>query len=140
MTNQDIVLTTVLNCGTMDLFMLDDISYDLGSIVDELLADGIKPTLNVILSNVFRKGICDLESRISDRICRLELIPYEENLEDNERRELHALRRLNPEQDIKWYCNCSDTSIYFVNNKEIYQEYLAGEVSEIEDYMGFSIT
>ena len=72
MVNQNAVLKTVLECGMDDLRMLDDIGYDLGEIVEDMIARDIKPTLNAIMGEVFRKGVEELEQLINDRICELE--------------------------------------------------------------------
>ena len=59
MSNQNVVLKAILECGTDYLRILDEIGYDLGDIVDDLLAEGIKPTLNAITSEVFCKGVIE---------------------------------------------------------------------------------
>lgn len=128
--NQNIVLRTVLDCGTDDLCALDDIGYDVGNIVENLLAEGIKPTLNAITAEVFRNGVEELTQLVSERCCEPNEVDDEETLE--------ALRSLNPERDIEWYCNCLDTHVYFVRNEEIYRKYLSEEIKTVEDNMGFS--
>lgn len=128
--NQNIVLRTVLDCGTGDLCVLDDIGYDVGNIVEDLLAEGIKPTLNAITAEAFRKGAEELAQIVRERLC--------EPNEEDDAETLEALRLLNPERDIEWYCNCLDTHVYFVRNEEIYREYLSQEIKCVEDKMGFS--
>lgn len=130
MINQNSVLMAVLECGTDDLSILDDIGYDLGDIVEELIAGGIRPTLNAITGEVFRRGVEELTQRINDRLCEPE---------DGDNDEVKAeLRILNPKKDINWFCNCLDTHVYFVKNEEIYREYLPEAIKDIEDNMGFS--
>lgn len=138
MVNQNAVLKAVLECGTDDLRMLDDIGYDLGEMVEEMIAEGIKPTLNTILSDVFRRGVEELEQLINDRICELEAACSERDLDEDEETALEVLRDLTPRRDISWFCNCQDTRIRFDENEEIYREYLSEEISKVEDYMGFS--
>ena len=128
--NQNTVLMAVLECGTSDLCMLDDIRYDLGEIVESLLSEGIKPTLNSILGEVFRKGTEEMAQFISDRLCE----PHEDDSEET----MAALRSLDPERDIRWYCNCLDTYVYFEQNEEIYRQYLEYEISIVEENMGYS--
>lgn len=130
MSNQNAVLMAVLECGTGYLSVLDDIGYDLVGIVEELLEEGIKPTLNAITGEVFRKGVEELKQCISDRLCN----PSEDDSEEV----LDAIRSLNPERDIDWFCNCMDTHIYFQENEAIYREHLADEISQVEENMGFS--
>lgn len=138
--NQNAVLMAVLECGTSDLCMLDDIGYDLGEMVEEMIAGGIKPTLNTILGDVFRRGVEELEQLINDRICELEAVCNERDPDEDEESTLATLRSLTPWSDISWHCNCLDTGIYFCENEEIYREYLPEEISRVEDNMGFSMT
>ena len=138
MSNQDIVLKTILDCGIDDLCILDDIGYDVGEIIEDLMNEGIKPTLNNITNEVFGRGAAELGQCVSHRICCLEAIPNERPLDDDEERELELLRKLEPEVDIRWYCNCLDTSIYFVHHEDIYRTYLEDEIKEVESKMGFT--
>lgn len=138
MSNQDIVLKTILDCGTADFCILDDIGYDVGEIIEDLMNEGIKPTLNNITNEVFGRGAAELAQCISHRICCLEGISNERSLDDDEERELELLLELEPEVDIRWDCNCLDTSIYFVDHEDIYRTYLADEIEEVESKMGFS--
>ncbi len=128
--NPNAVLMAVLECGTGDLCMLDDIRYDLGEIVESLLGEGLKPTLNRILGEVFRKGTEEMAQFISDRLC--------EPCEDDSDETLAALRSLDPERDIGWYCNCLDTHVYFEQNEDVYRKYLEYEISIVEENMGYS--
>jgi len=59
LTTQEYILTYLLNCGTEDLPMLEDINYDLDDILDELVETG-RLSLNNIFEGVFRKGISEL--------------------------------------------------------------------------------
>ena len=56
MTGTESLLCSVLDCGILDLSILDDVGYDLGEIYDELIAEGIRPTLNLITGEIFEKG------------------------------------------------------------------------------------
>lgn len=94
MVNQNAVLKTVLECGMDDLRMLDDIGYDLGEIVEDMIARDIKPTLNAIMGEVFRKGVEELEQLINDRICELEAACNERDLDEDEETALEVLRDL----------------------------------------------
>lgn len=71
-TNTEILLCSFLECGTLDLSILDDVEYDLGEIVEDLQAEGIKPTLNVITSKIFYKGQDELREKLSEKILELE--------------------------------------------------------------------
>ena len=39
------LLMVLLECGSMDLEILDDVGYNLGEIAEKLIIKGIKPTL-----------------------------------------------------------------------------------------------
>lgn len=144
--NQDIVLTAVLECGTMDLSVLDGIEYDLGEIVDDLMSEGTKPTLNAIMGEVFRKAAEEMAEYVGARIAEVkEELEELEDLDDDDsgeaeklEAELDALGSLNPEEDIGWFCNCMDTHIYFENKEDLYREYLGDAISTIEDKTGYS--
>ena len=60
------LLAHLLNCGTDDLSILDDIKYDIIDIVDDLTDDYFTPSLNSIIHEVFRKGIGELDDYICD--------------------------------------------------------------------------
>ena len=60
------LLAHLLNCGTDDLSILDDIKYDIIDIVDDLSDDYFTPSLNNIIDEVFRKGIEELDDFIRD--------------------------------------------------------------------------
>lgn len=138
------ILMVLLECGSLDLHILKDVGYDLGEIVEDLQAEGIKPTLNVITGEIFRKGQSELVDAVNDAIKerkeqQLETDDTDEGEAEYDRlqEELDELGCLNPEEDMEWYCNCLDTSCWFGNNEEIYRKYLADEISDIEDNMGF---
>ena len=144
--NQNTVLKAVLHCGTMDLSILDDIEYDLGEIVEELIAEGIQPTLNQIMSEVFRKATEDMTDAVNEEIMytREDLYDLDEDEEEQDtahilQEKLSELLKLNPEEDIGWYCNCLDTSIYINRNSEIYNRYMDDAVERIGNRAGFPI-
>ncbi len=65
-------------------------------------------------------------------------MPGAQNSITNYRRRFEKLESLNPEDDMDWFCNYLDTSCWFSNNEDIYQEYLADEIKAIENNMGFN--
>lgn len=138
LTNQTTVLRTLLECGIDDLYVLDDIRYDLGDIIDELLFMDIKPTLNAIIGEVFRKGAEQIEQCVNDRISELKEMSNGQNFNKEKEDELVKLKMLYPQEDIEWYCNCQDASIYFRNNEDIYRLYFTCEIESVEENMGFS--
>lgn len=140
----DEILMVMLECGSLDLQILDDIGYSLGDIVEELIADGIKPTLNAITDEIFRRGQCELVAAVEDAIEeRKDQQADTDDTEEGEaeyyrlQEEIDELESLDPEEDMDWFCNCLDTSCWFSNNEEIYRKYIPEAISNIEDNMGF---
>lgn len=136
-TNQQVALMTILNCGIDDLCVLDDVGYDLGDIINTLIDADVRPTLNNISNEIFHRGTKELATYVKMRIIELEDLLHDGGLEEEGRRELEALRTLNIAEDIGWYCNCLDTSIYFTKNEEIYRKYLQTKIEAVESNMGF---
>ena len=142
MANRDTVLMAVLECGTLDMSVLDDVQYDLDEIVDELFAEGLRPSLNLIMQEVFRKAVEEMADFVEQEIDATTEV--QKNASDCEwavylNEKLGALRQLNPLEDIDYYCNCLDTSVYFVKNEDLYREYLPEAVEAIERHTGFSL-
>lgn len=135
-------LSTILDCGYCDISILDDVGYDIEEIINNLKCSN-DLSLNSITREIFRKGIYELKEALKNKILevRKEMECYEINSKEHEELvyELEQLSLCDPDEDICWYCNCMDTSIYFVNNGEIYREYLENEISSIENNMGFKI-
>lgn len=133
----------LLECGSMDFSILDNVVYDLGEIADELIAEGVKPTLNAIMDMVFLKGKCELEDAIKDAI------KYREEqkeciINDGGGAEYHRLQNeidelemVNPDVDMRWSFNFLDTSCWFSGNEEIYRKYIPEAIRNIEENMGF---
>lgn len=138
------ILMVLLECGSLDLQILEGVGHDLGDIVEELSADGIKPTLNAITDEIFRRGQCELVAAVEDAIQERKDQQAEtddtkegETEYDRLQDEIDELESLNPEEDMDWFCNCLDTSCWFSNNEEIYRKYIPEAISNIEDNMGF---
>ena len=138
------ILMVLLECGSQDLHILNDVGYSLGDIVEELVADGIKPKLNAITDEIFRRGQCELVAAVEDAIEeRKDQQADTDDTEEGEaeydrlQEEIDELESLDPEEDMEWFCNCIDTSCWFCNNEEIYRKYIPEAISNIEDNMGF---
>lgn len=54
--------------------------------------------------------------------------------------ELENLKQLKPFEDIESFHNYLDTSIYFINNSEIYNQYCEQELKTFTENTGFEIT
>lgn len=160
MSVKDIILTNLLDCGTADLDMLEDINYDMDEIIDEL-RENDNLSLHSIFAVVFRKAGEELaeafeEQKEEIRSCieyelkteREECIESgemtEEELEETEEHislvdDLKLLTdgTLDPKNDITYYLNCLDTHVY-LENLDFYQRYMENTIDDIEDKMGFS--
>ena len=66
LTTQQCILTHLLNCGTSDLCMLEDINYDLDEILDDLVENNCL-SFNDLYRAVFNKGIDDLAERLQEQ-------------------------------------------------------------------------
>ena len=141
MTGTRNLLMALLSCGYMDLDLLDRVGYDW----DEVLAQLDWPhgggfNFNQLMSAVVDVGIIHLREAVDDRICELEVIQNERDLEDNEKKEMCALKQLDPDQDIKTFFNCLDTHVWFEQNGPVYRQYLEKALDSFEDNVGFFLT
>lgn len=68
----DGLLFVLLDCGSLDISILDDVGYDLGDIAVELQEEGVKVTLNNITDAIFRKGQDELKDALEDEISDIE--------------------------------------------------------------------
>lgn len=140
MGNADGLLMIILDCGSMDISILDEVGYDLEDIVEKLKAKGDKISLNAITDMIFLTGQSELTEAVEEAI----RIRKEQQLEDNDseeydrlQEEIDELEYLNPEADMGWFCNCLDTSCWLGNNEDIYRKYIPEAISSIEYNMGF---
>lgn len=145
-TGREDFLMTLLNCGSLDLKLIDDVGYDWCDILGADVAEGLLACkmrkisgINYIMRQVVEYGIDQLETAVNDRICELEAIPNERELDDSEEKELADLRTLIPSEDIGGYYNCIDTHIWFDKNGEIYRKYLSDALDSFADGTGFEI-
>lgn len=141
MSAKENLLLTLLGCGTADLEMLDDVHYDFDEVIDQL--DGMpiqEAGFNGLMRAVVSVGIIHIREAVDDRICELEAIPNERELDGDEEHELAALRALDPDDDIRSYHNCLDTSAWFEQNGEIYREYLGDAIDSFEENTGICLT
>lgn len=139
-------LTNLLNCGSLDLRLIDDVGYNWCDILDsetlgEMLSDlsGRREPLNYIMRRVIEFGIDQIATAVADRICELRTISNERELDADEAKELDALCVLNPEEDIVGYHNYIDTHVWFENNANTYHTYLQEDLDDFADGTGFEI-
>lgn len=170
LTTQQCILTHLLDCGYIDLEMLEDINYDLDEILDDLVENN-DLSLNSIFREVFKQGAKDLkealdnnrenienwikediqrwrdaarenvnESNLTEKEIEEEIdnILYGEEEYESFTKYLELLKTnsLSPIEEVDWYCNYQDTSVY-MKHLDFYKRYLEEEVENIEDNMGF---
>jgi hypothetical protein len=134
------LLCEMLSCGSMDLEILDRIGYGWDEILDQMdwPRDGLD--FNDVLRGAVSVGIIKLKEAIDDRICEIEAIPNERELDEDEEEELNTLRLLKPDDDIEGDFNFLATHVWFKNNGPVYRRYLSEAVDEFEDNVGFFLT
>ena len=130
------LLAQVLDCGTRDVEILRDCNYDIGEICQNLFEDGIRPTLNNILHDIFAQAKSELIDAVHGRICDLETENYLRDLTEEEQKDLALLRSLCPEKDVTWEVN-SVCSYLYLDRREEYLYVLQAEIEQIENNCGF---
>lgn len=144
--NREDFLMTILNCGILDLKLIDGVGYDWcdildGEVLGELFGDGSlhRESLNYIMRRVVDFGIEQITTAVSDRICEIEAITNERELDNDEEKELEVLRSLNPDEDIESYHNFIDTHVWFEKNGDAYRTYLEEALDDFAQGTGFEI-
>lgn len=133
------ILCELLDCGYLDLDILDDADEDFVlEAIEDCRANGIPVSLNAITDTMFMMAQSEINAAWDARLDELGSDEANGYAGEYELEELEAIKELNPEEDITWYCNCLDTGIYIVNDKyDVYKEYFGVLMDELEDKMGF---
>jgi hypothetical protein len=136
-TNRDNLLTTLLNCGSLDLKLLDDVEYDWCDILNRTTGDR---DINALMYEVFQMGYEDIQAKMEERIGELEDIEEDEGgLDDEDSEELEELRKLEPSEDFESFHNFLDTHVYCVNHWDTYKKYMEDALDEFCQNTGFEI-
>ena len=149
LTTQECVMTKILNCGTADLSLLDDINYDLDDILDSLMENNCL-SLNGIFQEVFIKGAEELQEEFKNQkedikaeiLYKIEENETENLTETEEHKELISdlalleSGELKPENDLEFYLNYQDTHV-FMKHIDFYRRYMENTVDDIEYKMGW---
>lgn len=137
---RDDLLMTLLGCGSLDLDMLDDVKYNFDDIIDQL--DGVS-IQNVGFDGLMRAvvdvGIIHIKEALKSRLGELWWNRDNDNLSDEEAKELKALEQIDPDNDIRSYHNCLDTNVWFEHNGSVYRAYLSEAVDSFEENTGLCI-
>lgn len=133
------ILCELLDCGYLDLNILDDADEDyVLEAIENCKANGIPVSLNAITDAMFMEAQTRINGEWDARLDELGSDEANGYADEDELKELEAIKELNPEEDITWYCNCLDTGIYITNDKyDVYKEYFGDLLEELEGKMGF---
>lgn len=132
-------LMSVLNCGFADLKLIDGVGYEWNEILAYADNIEIESSLRSIMEKVFHYGFDKIWVAIDDRICELEAITNERNMDESEETELKELQSLNPHEDFSVYYNYLDTHVYCEKHKAAYRMYLRDALDDFLDGTGFEI-
>lgn len=137
--------SALLDCGYADLRVLKNCAYDFTDLIENC-KDGFGTiNLNTLCRTMFEMGMVEIQDSIGERIEQLqeELKDVDDTETNNEteemRDELANLLKLKPFDDIESYHNFLDTSIYFINNSDIYNNYCLHELETFGNNTGYSI-
>lgn len=144
--SRDDFLINILHCEVWGLRLIDDVGYNWCDILDsetlgKMLSGGSRQrdTLNYLMRRVVEFGINQITTAVDDRICELEAIPNDRELDADEEKELSALCALNPEEDIDSYHNFVNTHVWFENNADVYHTYMQEALDNFAEGTGFEI-
>lgn len=145
-TSREDFLMTLLNCGSLDLKLIDDVGYDWCDILGTDVAEGLLACkmhkisgINYIMRQVFDFGLSQIENAIDERIECLRETQENYGISDEQKKELRALEKLNVWEDLESYHNCIDTHVWFNKNGKIYRKYLSEALDSFADGTGFEI-
>lgn len=131
----------ILGCRFLDLRIIDDCRYDMTQICNDLKESHKDVSLNAVIEEIFRLGVLELEEMVSilkeDTEIRLKRVSKGSKLERLLNEQMDEIKSLCPKDDVVWHTNFLDSDIGFLKNEIVYRKYFPGEISEIEDDMGF---
>lgn len=135
------LLTVILDCGYGDLYLLENCQYDMEEIIEECIATFGNIKINNLVRIMFDFGLRDIETARDDRICEIEAIQNERELDEEEREDLEALKQLEPFEDICSFHNYIDTHIWIDNDSKrpVYEKHLSDALKRFTDMTGFTI-
>ena len=167
--NTNCLLMELLDCGSSDLALLNDISIETSDILDHLKDCEMKTSLNSILWSAFDIALNEINSEIENKK-ELVIEEIEEKIENMENKitELENSQNKNIEiaekeieklndkilelyeiigdinqldifEDTEYYIDYIATSVWFTNNEEIYTEYFKEELENFKDMTGFAL-
>ena len=140
MSFKDDLLIELLGCGYADLSVLEGCKYDFSDIIEECYSVYGKLELNALAKIMFDFGIREIGEYIDNRIDELaNYVEEEDELPEELREELNALRDLYVYEDIQSFHNFLDTSIWICNHNDVYKKYLGEALLTFEENTGYYI-
>ena len=112
------ILAGILNCGYLDLRVLEDTEFDVIEMIEEME----KPTLSDLIYEIFQKGIDLLMEALSEKQNNLDC--------PDEIKDLSG-------EDIDFDINFIASRIYFSDNGDIWNKFFGSEIEDVEEKMGF---
>ena len=141
MNGREELLCGILDCGFADLSIIDDCRYDMTQMCNDLKESHEDISLNAVIEEIFRLGVLELEEMVSilkeDTEIRLKRVSKGSKLERLLNEQIDEIKSLCPKDDVVLHTNFLDSDIGFLKNESVYRKYFPGEISEIEDDMGF---
>lgn len=137
-TSREDFLMQILQCGALDLKLIDDVGYDFCDILE--LDSTFQFDINFVMARVFEYGFSQIENAIDQRKNCLTDTRDEYGISDEQNAELEALEKLEPFEDFGTYHNYIDTHVWCANNKEIYKKYLSEALDDFAEGTGFEIS
>lgn len=137
---RETVLCALLDCGTADLSLLDDVDVDIYQVIEECKEEFGSTNINYVMWVIFQKGFAEIQNVIEAHIQDLEEYVEDGSADDEDREELEQLRELDPYEDFDSYHNYLDTNVWAQKHGEIYRQYLGDALEAFEKITGFYIT
>ena len=137
------LLTSILDCGYGDLYLMEDCQYDIGEIVEECEVQFGKIDINCLVMTMFDFGLREIEEAVKDRLAELNDIKETEGeLSEEEQEEREALETLEPFEDMQSFHNFIDTHIWIDAKEKVpaYTKYLKEALDHFCEMTGFEIT
>ena len=130
---KDSLIMQLLNCGYNDINRLEHVNYDIGEIVDELVADGIRPTIDSIMMDVFALAANDFMEAVE--IMLETFYDYEDDDYSEEESELKEMLD-NISNDTSEYVSIDVSGLYVKNIDRLRELGFSEELENIEYLMG----
>ncbi len=166
---QEKVLALLLDCGTDDLSMLNDMKIDFEKVIDEckyynnLTLRGLVETAWDMAFAEFKEAVERDLPEIQERIAAYAILdddgskdlPPEiadvpdvyrygymdvENFSDPAKRDLEELKEISLDDDFEFSFNCSSSRICLLDHHELYSRLFNDLLDGLEEQMGISIS